>query len=96
LSRFADNVYALVASYARSGAAPYKVPDLLDAMGRNLRDTGEASDLVGGSLFQLVAGAVGKGVVDRGSLDNFTIVDSSELHDIHGVRSVPKPFDFDS
>lgn len=94
-SRFADNVYSLVRSYARSTSAVYKVDPLLDGVETYIRSTGIARDLKSGSLFQVVVGAVSAGAVQGASLKEFVVLDSPELRTFYHVTQVPKPFVFD-
>lgn len=95
-SRFADNVYALIRSYARGSGAVHKVDPLLDGVETHLRKTGVARTLKSGSLFQIVIGAVGAGTISGASLEEFIILDSPELHTFHNVSEIPKPFEFDN
>jgi hypothetical protein len=43
-----------------------------------------------------VVGLVGNGILDAGNLDDFVVVESPELRDLHSLPEIPKPFDFDS
>jgi ppGpp synthetase/RelA/SpoT-type nucleotidyltranferase len=94
-SRFADNVYALVGSYSSRYQTPTRVVDLCDAVDRHLRKHDPLGDLHSGSLFQAVVGLIYSDVVLNANFDAYVIVDSSELHDIHSVATVPRPFVFD-
>lgn len=94
-SRFADNLFALVASYSNRNAAPQKLRDLAKAVDERARSTGEYSSIVGGSLFQIPLGCINSGFVQGANLSRFVIVDSVELRDIHGVEKVPRPFRFE-
>ncbi|CAL9582328.1 hypothetical protein SUDANB176_05063 [Streptomyces sp. enrichment culture] len=94
-SRFADNLFSLVASYSNRNAAPQKLLDLTAAIGERARETGEYSTIVSGSLFQIPVGCISAGIVSGANLSKFVIVDSVELRDIHGVEKVPRPFRFE-
>jgi ppGpp synthetase/RelA/SpoT-type nucleotidyltranferase len=95
-SRFADNVYDLVKSYSRNFyTIPHDVDTLLEAVSSHLRQTGSARDLMSGSLHQVIVGCINARIVGGpATLDNFVLVDSSELRDFHGVHAIPKTFDF--
>ncbi|MYV66687.1 hypothetical protein GT043_12225 [Streptomyces sp. SID2131] len=94
-SRFADNLFALVLSYSNRNAAPQKLADLAAAINERARATNEYSSIFGGSLFQIPLGCINAGVVTGANLSKFTVVDSVELRDIHGVEKVLRPFLFD-
>jgi hypothetical protein len=94
-SRFADNLFSLVASYSNRNAAPQKLLDLTADIGERARETGEYSTIVSGSLFQIPVGCISAGIVSGANLSKFVIVDSVELRDIHGVEKVPRPFQFE-
>jgi ppGpp synthetase/RelA/SpoT-type nucleotidyltranferase len=95
-SRFAENVFALASSAIgwrkAAGLAHTWVPQLADAA----KATDNITDLAAGSLFQVVVGCVARGTVPDFNLDKFVIVDSSELHDLHGVTDIPNAFAFDA
>jgi ppGpp synthetase/RelA/SpoT-type nucleotidyltranferase len=95
-SRFAENVYDLVRSYSRSYASTSQnVDDLIAAVSAHLRESGSARELMSGSLQQVIVGCISSGVVGNpATLENFVIVDSSELRDFQGVQVIPKAFDF--
>ncbi|MFI0998684.1 hypothetical protein ACIP10_08300 [Streptomyces galbus] len=95
-SRFSDNFYALTKSYSGFRAAPDKAVELATAIKSKIEEEGGYADLMSGSLFQIVIGMVGAGIVPRATLDSFTVIDSVELRDFHNLERVPKPFDFDS
>lgn len=95
-SRLADNVNSLVRSYARRGSEPHALRRLRQDLVAFLETDDEFIDLRSGSLFQLILGFVGRGSVPHANLDNFTIVESSELKDFHGLANIPRPFDIGS
>jgi ppGpp synthetase/RelA/SpoT-type nucleotidyltranferase len=83
--RFADNVLAVIKSYAARGAVQHELDELV----AGVRTRGEKEDVpVSGSLFQLtIAELVGrKGIA---SIEGHRVVDSAELHDIYRIPSVP-------
>jgi len=94
-SRFADNVVALTSSYTESEAKSRAACEtLLKEVSTFWRSGGAPDSPRSGSLFQLILGHVGKeGTL--GSLDNFIVVESSELADLYALSGVPKPFKFD-
>lgn len=94
--RFADNFYALTKSFAGQYAAPTKARELAKAIQARIGEQNPNwySDLVSGSLFQLVLGMVGAGIIDKANLSKFVVVDSVELRDIHKLEKIPKAFDF--
>ena len=103
-SRFGENIYNLVKSYSKNGSVvPRNVDALLEAVTSHLQETGSSRELMSGSLHQVVLGCINAGIIQLpvtldnrpASLSNFAIIDSSELRDFHGVRKVPRPFDFD-
>lgn len=93
--RFADNIYELVASYAKE-RKPYRlaIEELLKSIEGQLGQVGASPCPTSGSLFQLVAGHVAQ-VDSPGSLNRYVMIDSEELRTFHGVSSVHKPFRFD-
>jgi hypothetical protein len=94
-SRFAENVYALVASYRRNRfAVPAGVDELLDAIGNGLR-SGAMQPPLSGSLFQMVIAAVAHGRVRDGSIGQYQIVPSQELSDLYGVTEIPSTVELD-
>ncbi len=93
--RFADNVYALVASYSPRPDTARRVKELCVAVDAHLRGTSLAADFHSGSLFQAVVGLIVAGIVPSASVSRFTVVESSELRDLYGVGTVPKAFIFD-
>lgn len=93
-SRFADNVYGLI-SLSLRGATAYKMAAILATIKADLARNGIASGIMSGSLFQVVLGCVGRGVIKGVSLDPFTVMDSPELRDFHRIDSIPKKFSFD-
>ncbi len=95
-SRFADNFYSLVLSYSNRRAAPDKVKQLALTVDARVRETDDYSEIVGGSLFQILLGLVASGTIGGASLAKFVVVDSVELRDIHKVEKVPRAFDFDA
>lgn len=95
-SRFADNFYALVKSYAGSRAAPVKAIELLGYVKSKILEKPDYSDLKSGSLFQVVLGVVGSGEIAKANLSNFIVIDSVELRDFHSLDRIPKGFDFDA
>jgi len=93
--RFADNVYSLVTSYTPDQRKiPQSVRSLLSAVEDKVRGSGEFKLPTSGSLFQLVTTVVAS-AEGPASLDDFTVVDSAELHDFYGMQSAPKLFEFD-
>lgn len=92
--RFADNVYALVSSYSRNRfSAPSDLATLTETIRTKSADG--AWDVRSGSLFQFIIGQV-VGMDSTGNINNFIVVESEELRDVHGVEAVPKPFLLDS
>ncbi len=94
-SRFADNLFSLVASYSNRNSAPQKLRDLSAVIDGRARSSGEYSSIAGGSLFQIPVGVIGSGEVNGASITKFVVVDSVELRDIHGVEKVPRAFLFE-
>ncbi|MGW1267714.1 hypothetical protein [Streptomyces sp. NPDC002491] len=94
-SRFADNFYSLVKSYAGSRTAPAKALELAEAIKARIEATGDCAELMSGSMFQIALGLVGSKIVPKASLSNFVVVDSVELRDFHNLEKIPKVFDFD-
>ena len=94
-SRFANNVYALVRSYSSRYQAPNRAMQLCEAVERYLRADNPLADIHSGSLFQAVLGVVHSGAIPNANLDDFVVVESSELRDVHGVDAVSKAFVFD-
>lgn len=94
-SRFAENVYSLVSSYSNRYQTPHRVAELCSAVEHHVRTDDPWRDLHSGSLFQALLGLIYRGVIPNGRLDSYVIVDSSELRDVHGVRSLSRPFRFD-
>ena len=92
-SRLADNVSSLVRSYSRRGSEPHAMRRLREDLVAFLESDDEFVELRSGSLFQLILGFVGRGTTSGANLDNFTIVESSELKDFHGLSAIPRPFD---
>ena len=92
--RFADNVYALVASYESNrhglGAAVVRLLDVMDA---DLRGASPMELPTSGTLFQYVLSIVARPNTD-GGLERFTTVPSRELSDLYHLTSVPKTFKF--
>ncbi|MER7137438.1 hypothetical protein ABT358_12850 [Streptomyces sp. NPDC000341] len=95
-SRFADNFYSLVKSYSNFRAAPSRAVDLANAIALRIEETDEWSELMSGSLFQVTLGMIGGKITPTATLDNFVVVDSVELRDLHKLERIPKIFDFDS
>lgn len=96
-SRLADNVYALVGSYTpRPQDRPKAMKKLCASLTDELRSSDKYIELRTGSLFQVILGHVAAGHVDDAVLDDFVIVDSPELRDLHDITSVPRPFRFDA
>lgn len=93
-SRFADNVYGLIWGSMRN-STPFRMDAILAAIKTDLSANGMGRDLRSGSLFQVILGCVSRGAIAGVSLDNFPVIVSPELRDLHGVDSVPKAFDFD-
>ncbi len=95
-SRFAENIWALVASYSRGARdTTRRMNSLCDSIEAHIRASNPFAEINRGSLFQLVVGLIHSGVVPESSLADFIIVDSSELRDIHGVPDPPIAFEFD-
>jgi hypothetical protein len=93
--RFADNVYQLVASYCKSNhAVPEKVDALLIERSASLRGPDAKPPPVSGTLFQMVVGHIAH-AEHEGNLDNFVVVDSSELASLYGPIDPPRKFRFD-
>src|SRR6266568_86888 len=93
-SRFAENVYGLMSTSLR-GATAYRMTAILTAIRDDLTENGMARDIMSGSLFQVVIGCVGRGVVKGITLKSFIVIESPELRDFHRVDNVPKAFSFD-
>ena len=93
-SRFAENFYGLMSKSLR-GATPYRMSGILAAIENDLVGSGMARGIMSGSLFQVVLGCVGRGVVSGVSLTPLIVVDSPELRDFHGINSIPNAFIFD-
>jgi len=92
-SRLADNVSNLVRSYApKASEHPHAMRRLRESLVGFLQSDDDFVDLRSGSLLQLILGYVGRNVVAEANLENFTVVESSELKDFHGLRTIPKPF----
>lgn len=94
-SRFADNLFSLVASYSSRYAAPQKIKQLTEAVDNRARSSSEYSGIAGGSLFQIPLGCINGGLINGAHLSKFVVVDSVELRDIHGVEKIPLPFSFE-
>jgi ppGpp synthetase/RelA/SpoT-type nucleotidyltranferase len=95
-SKFGENVYALVRSYAGRSGAVDATQSLLEEIDRVLRAVDPGKQVVSGSLFQLVVGVVARGGgAPARHIRKFAVVDSAELRDVHGVTTVPKPIVFD-
>jgi len=93
--RFADNVYGLVVSYTpEQRKVPQAVKALLSAIEDKIRGSGDFKLPTSGSLFQLVTTIVAS-EDGPGSLDEFVVIDSAELHDFYGMQDAPKVFEFD-
>lgn len=93
--RFADNVYSLVASYTpEERKVPAAVTALLSAIEDKVRGSGNFKLPTSGSLFQLVTTVVAS-AGNPGSLEEYVVVDSAELHDFYGMQSAPRVFEFD-
>jgi ppGpp synthetase/RelA/SpoT-type nucleotidyltranferase len=93
-SRLAENVWALVRSYTpRASDQPHRMGRLREQLVAFLSSDDEYLELRSGSLFQLIIGLVGRGIVTDANLDKFVIVDSRELAAFHHLTSVPKPFE---
>ncbi|MEU3231369.1 hypothetical protein [Nocardiopsis alba] len=96
-SRFADNFYSLVGSYAKNKfSTPQKTSDLLRSLEAEISSSSNYQYLMSGSLFQLVLGLVANQRHSGANINKFTIVDSVELRDIHGISEVPNKFDFET
>ncbi|WP_406138252.1 hypothetical protein [Streptomyces sp. NBC_01089] len=95
-SRFADNFYSLAKSYSSRRAAPVKAVELANAIAARIEGSDEWSELMSGSLFQVVLGMVGGKIAPAANLNNFVVVDSVELRDFHNLEHIPKVFDFNS
>lgn len=93
-SRFADNVYSLISKYLRRGT-PFRIPSIIDAIRTDLQGNEMAKEIRSGSLFQVVLGCINRGVIKGVSLDDFPVIESPELRDLHGVTQIPKSFNFD-
>jgi len=93
-SRFADNVWRLVASYSRRYDVPGNTIALLGAVEGRLADASWIPP-VSGSLFQLVVGEVSREPTRGASLEQYVVVPSQELGELHGVTKIPRPFRFD-
>ncbi|WP_157881055.1 hypothetical protein [Streptomyces griseoruber] len=94
--RFADNVFALVASYTSNNhARPVAVDSLLTEFATAWRQPGAPPCPESGSLFQMVLGHVGKPDT-VGSLDRYTVVNSVEMRDFYNLDNVCREFEFDS
>lgn len=92
-SRLADNVWALVRSYTpKDQDVPKAMRQMRETLVTFLETEDDFIDLRSGSLFQLVIGLVARGTISEAHLNEFIIVESSELSDFHGVDSVPRPF----
>lgn len=93
--RFADNVYALVASYQPD---PDQLGESVDALLTALEDDlrgAEPRELPHtGTLFQYVLSTVARRDTE-GSLSNFRVVPSSELRDLYGLVDLPLEFSFE-
>lgn len=94
-SRFGDNVFNLVRSFSNRFQAPGRAIALAEAAEAELTASGSTRDLHSGSLFQVVLGLVGSGILDSGRLDSFVVIQSPELRDLHSISDVPKAFNFD-
>lgn len=91
--RFAENVYNIVKQVNRD-APSQAVHDLLSSVEIELDSADAVSAPTSGTLFQYVLAVVAR----SGNLNKVRksyIVQSSELRDVHGVSTVPKPFQFD-
>ncbi|MFF5898311.1 hypothetical protein ACFY8O_20600 [Streptomyces argenteolus] len=94
-SRFADNFYSLVKSYAGGWSAPAKSLVLASAIKEKVEKAGDCAGLMSGSIFQIALGAVGSAIVPGANLSKFVVVDSVELRDFHNLEAIPKAFDFE-
>ncbi|MFI5892977.1 hypothetical protein ACIA5D_22980 [Actinoplanes sp. NPDC051513] len=92
--RFADNTYDLIRSYERDpNKLPSSVDDLLSACESRLQDSSLPGPPISGSLFRYVLSVVNSPAI-RGNLNKFVIVDSSDLAELYGIKSVPRRFTF--
>lgn len=93
--RFADNVYALVASYTpNSYKRSAAVDALLDEFATAWRRPDAPPCPESGSIFQMVLGHIGRPET-IGSLDKYTVVNSIEMRDFYGLEDVSCEFEFD-
>ncbi|WP_406196418.1 hypothetical protein OG920_15415 [Streptomyces europaeiscabiei] len=94
--RFADNVFALVASYTRdSSARPSASEALLEEFATAWRQPTAPPCPESGSLFQMILGHVGKSDT-VGSLNKYVVVNSVEMRDFYNLENVGRQFEFDS
>ncbi|MGI5252499.1 hypothetical protein [Actinacidiphila glaucinigra] len=93
--RFADNVFALVASYTpNTYARAAAVNSLLDEFAKSWRQPDAPPCPESGSLFQMVLGHVGRSDT-VGTLENHTVVNSIEIRDFYGLEQLSREFTFD-
>ncbi|MBA4866708.1 hypothetical protein H1V43_36510 [Streptomyces sp. PSKA54] len=93
--RFADNVFALVASYTPNNyARPSAIDALLAEFATAWRQPSAPPCPESGSLFQMVLGHVSKSNT-VGSLDKYTVVNSVEMRDFYNLQNVSREFKFD-
>ncbi|MEV7438827.1 hypothetical protein [Streptomyces griseoviridis] len=93
--RFADNVFSLVASYTPNNyARPSAIDTLLTEFATTWRQPSAPPCPESGSLFQMVLGHVGK-TDTCGSLEKYTVVNSTEMRDFYNLDKMSREFEFD-
>ena len=91
-TRLSTNVLALVRSYSGSFKSVAAARDLLAKFKERVEDKKQPVPL-SGSLFQLFVGVANAS--PDASIDKFTLIESAELIQFHGVKEIARPFLFD-